>query len=82
MVKESISLVWVIAKVTSVSLGGGDLRRFGRKSSKGPNVKAITALFNKYADLGDSPGDYMWGGKLFSLVGVTPISRRTYERMW
>lgn len=34
--------------------GGG--RRFSRKSSKGPSVKSITAMFNKYAALGDSPG--------------------------
>lgn len=30
---------------------------FSRKSSKGPSAKSITAMFTKYAELGDSPGE-------------------------
>ncbi|CAM9852012.1 unnamed protein product [Ectocarpus fasciculatus] len=30
---------------------------FGRKSSKGPNMKTINAMFIKYAALGESPGE-------------------------
>lgn len=41
------------AKATTASKSTG----FGRKSSKGPSARLIKTLFNKYADLGDSPGE-------------------------
>lgn len=30
---------------------------FGRKVPKGPNTRAISAMFTKYSELGESPGD-------------------------